>query len=199
MWGLTRTLSGRSHRKFILPTSEWSITIAAWCLLWAEPLLHTWSSELSPSGSLTSLCLIPVSAMEGQREYRLSVRIELGSNTTQPFAGHLTLGTQTKSSQTRVCSGAPEAWWCRPVLLNPSWDLLCMQSLGLCIFKKLPTPHCKGHVTGLQLSCLRAEVYRMLCSRDPGLDSADSGCLINVYRVNEGFLLSVHFSPYKDI
>lgn len=38
---------------------EWSVERAAWCLLWAEPLILTWSSELSPSVSLTSLCPSP--------------------------------------------------------------------------------------------------------------------------------------------
>ena len=57
MLGRTRTLSVRSPREFILPTSEWSVEIAAWCLVWAEPLIFVLSSELSVS--LTSLCPCP--------------------------------------------------------------------------------------------------------------------------------------------
>lgn len=111
--------------------------------------MHMWSSELSPSGRLKSLCLIPVSAMEGQKEYRLSVRIELGSNTTQPFAGYLTLGTSTKSSQTRVPLSPGDVDQC--FLILPETSFVC-RAWGSAFLKS--SPPFTARATSQVFSCL---------------------------------------------
>lgn len=85
----------------------------------------------------------------------------------------------------------------KPLVLSPSWDHPDLSG-PVCraehlYFSKLPFLLCKGQLTRLYPSRFQTEVPSILCDQDQSIYFAESGCLINVFWPNAGFLLFSFF------